>query len=144
MMIWFRRIFIAFSILYVTLSAVVFFAQRKFLYYPPNDYHEPPANMTEVHTKSGTLGWYSPARNGQPTVMIFHGNASYMDTNLYIFRDLQAAGYGVWVVGYSGYPGRANNMMRYGQKMSQISYFMGHLLAAAWPRNSPKTIRPIC
>jgi len=37
--------------------------------------------------------------------MVFHGNASSIDSNLHIFRDLQAAGYGVWSVGYPGYPG---------------------------------------
>jgi len=102
MMIWIRRIVIALVILYAVITAIVFFAQRSFFYLPPNDYHEPPAFMTEIKTKSGVIGWYSPAKDGRPTVMVFHGNASYMDTNLHIYRDLQAAGYGVWAVGYSG------------------------------------------
>lgn len=107
MMKWVRKILIALLLLYVGITAAAFFAQRNFIYFPPNDYHAPPANMTEIKTKSGMMGWYSPAQEGRPTVMVFHGNASYMDTNLYIFRDLQAAGYGVWAVGYSGYPGNA-------------------------------------
>ena len=104
---WVRRILIALVFLYLGIAAAAFFAQRKFIYFPPNDYHTPPANMTEIKTESGLIGWYSPARDGRPTVMVFHGNASYMDTNLYIYRDLQAAGYGVWAVGYSGYPGNS-------------------------------------
>jgi len=107
MMIWIRRLLIALIVLYALIAIAAFIAQRSFIYFPPNDYHAPPDNMTEIKTDSGMIGWYSPAAEGQPTVMIFHGNASYMDTNLYIFRDLQAAGYGVWAVGYSGYPGNA-------------------------------------
>lgn len=40
--------------------------------------------------------------------MVFHGNASAIDSNMHIFRDLQAAGYGVWSVGYPGYPGNTD------------------------------------
>lgn len=104
---WVRRILIALILIYVVITAVAFFAQRSFIYFPPNTYHAPPDNMAEIKTKSGLIGWYSPAKDNRPTVMVFHGNASYMDTNLYIYRDLQAAGYGVWAVGYSGYPGNA-------------------------------------
>jgi len=91
MMKWVRRILITLVLLYIGVTAAAFFAQRKFIYFPPNGYHAPPANMTEIKTESGMIGWYSPAKDGRPTVMVFHGNASYMDTNLYIYRDLQAA-----------------------------------------------------
>ena len=90
---------------YVAVAVIAVFAQRKMLYFPPNYYHAPPVEMHEVRTKSGGLGWYSPAGAGRPTLMIFHGNASSIDSNMHIFRDLQAAGYGVWSVGYPGYPG---------------------------------------
>jgi len=42
--------------------------------------------------------------------MVFHGNASAIYSNLHIFRDLQAEGYGVWSVGYPGYPGNAGTV----------------------------------
>ncbi|MEP4052503.1 MAG: alpha/beta fold hydrolase [Litorimonas sp.] len=105
MMIWIHRIVFAAIIFYVALAALAFFAQRKILYFPPNFYHSPPAEMVEIRTPSGALGWYSSAMNDRPTVMIFHGNASSIDSNMHIFRDLQTAGYGVWSVGYPGYPG---------------------------------------
>jgi len=85
--------------------AIAFFGQRKLLYFPPGFYHAPPAEMTEVRTDSGYLGWYSPAKDGLPTVMVFHGNGSSIDSNMHIFRDLQARGFGVWSAGYPGYPG---------------------------------------
>ena len=105
MMIWVIRICLAALLLYLIVAMLVFFAQRKILYFPPGLYHSPPAGMVEVRTESGHLGWYSPAQDARPTIMVFHGNASSIDSNLHIFRDLQAAGYGVWSVGYPGYPG---------------------------------------
>lgn len=104
-MIWIHRIILAAILFYIALAAAAFLMQRKALYFPPNYYNSPPANMTDVRTKSGGLGWYSPARANKPTLMIFHGNASSIDSNMHIFRDLQHTGYGVWSVGYPGYPG---------------------------------------
>lgn len=91
------------------LAALAFFAQRKILYFPPSLYHPPPAGMIEIRTDSGYLGWYSPAKGDRPTIMVFHGNASSIDSNMHIFRDLEAAGYGIWSVGYPGYPGTSGN-----------------------------------
>ncbi len=107
MMKWVRRILVAVFMIYAAIAAAAFFAQRSFLYFPPDYYHAPPAGFSEIKTESGILGWYSPAKNSRPTVMIFHGNGSSIDSNLHIFRDLQAAGYGVWAAGYPGYPGNS-------------------------------------
>ena len=104
-MIWIHRIIFAAILIYAVIAALAFFAQRKILYFPPNFYNSPPADMMEVRTESGGLGWYSPAQAKRPTVMVFHGNASSIDSNMHIFRELKAAGYGVWSVGYPGYPG---------------------------------------
>lgn len=107
MMKWVRRILITVLIFYSVIVAAIYFMQRSFIYFPPNIYHAPPANMAEIKTPSGMTGWYSAAKEGRPTVMVFHGNGSSIDSNMHIFRDLQAAGYGVWSVGYSGYPGNS-------------------------------------
>jgi pimeloyl-ACP methyl ester carboxylesterase len=105
MMTWARRFFLIVLLIYVVVAAAVFFAQRKFLYIPPDFYAPPPQGFTEVKSSSGSLGWHSPAKDDRPTVMIFHGNGSSIESNMHIFRDLQAAGFGVWSVGYPGYPG---------------------------------------
>ena len=105
MMIWVHRIIFTAILLYAALAVLAFIAQRKMIYFPSSLYHAPPAQMTEIRTASGGVGWYSPANPDRPTVMVFHGNASSIDSNMHIFRDLQSAGYGVWSVGYPGYPG---------------------------------------
>ena len=102
---WLHRIVFFAITAYVIFAAIAFFGQRKILYFPPDYYHAPPVGFAEIRTETGILGWYSPAQPHQPTVMVFHGNASSIDSNLHIFRDLRAAGYGVWSVGYPGYPG---------------------------------------
>ena len=104
-MIWIHRIIFTALLIYAVLIVIAFVAQRKLIYFPPEYYNAPPAEMTEVKTASDVLGWYSPAAIGRPTVMVFHGNASSIDSNMHIFRGLRAAGYGVWSVGYPGYPG---------------------------------------
>ena len=107
---WIHRVTFFAIALYVALAAIAFFAQRKMLYFPPNVLYSPPENISEIRTEANNLGWYSPAKDNLPTVMIFHGNASAIDSNLHIFRDLQNAGYGVWSVGYPGYPGAAGTL----------------------------------
>ena len=105
MMKWPRRILITLVIIYVGITAIAFLAQRSFLYFPTEFYELPPAGFVEVKTDEGILGWHSAAKDGRPTVMVFHGNASSIDSNMHIFRDFRAAGYGIWSVGYPGYPG---------------------------------------
>ena len=104
---WIHRIVFFLITIYVALAAIAFFNQRKMLYFPSNVLYSPPQGITEIKTEANSLALYSPAKDNLPTVMVFHGNASAIDSNLHIFRDLQRAGYGVWSVGYPGYPGAA-------------------------------------
>ncbi len=106
-MTWLKRIVLAALMLYLLLGAAVFSFQRKLLYFPPSLYLTPTAvgvpEMKEIRGGSG--GWYAPPKesNGK-VVMVFHGNGSAVYSNHDIFRDLMNAGYGVWSVGYPGYP----------------------------------------
>ncbi len=107
MLNWIPKVILSAIALYLILIIIAFFAQRRLIYFPPDYYQPPPDGWTEVRTKSGYLGWHSPPQAGKPTVMVFHGNASSIDSNMHIFRDLQNGGYGVWSVGYPGYPGNS-------------------------------------
>jgi len=112
---WLKLIVLAALALYLLAAAAVYGLQRKLLYFPPNLYLTPTAvdiDMTEVEMKFGdeawATGWYAPPREaGGKVVLVFHGNASAVYSNHDIFRDLMTAGYGVWSVGYPGYPGLA-------------------------------------
>lgn len=100
--------------LYLIAAAAVFALQRKLLYFPPSLYLTPTAvgvpEMTEItfryDDKLTFTGWYAPPAEAEgKVVMVFHGNASSVYSNHDIFRDLMNEGYGVWSVGYPGYPG---------------------------------------
>jgi len=109
---WLKLIVLAALTLYLIVVAAVFLLQRKLLYFPPETYLDPVAvgvDMGEVkytNYQVSVTGWYGrPAVKGNKVVMVFHGNASSVYSNHDIFRDLMDAGYGVWSVGYPGYPG---------------------------------------
>lgn len=109
-----KRITIAALLLYLMAGSAVYTLQRKLLYFPPANYLTPidvGIDMTEVEIRAGdevwATGWYAhPRETGGKVVMVFHGNGSAVYSNHDIFRDLMEAGYGVWSVGYPGYPGR--------------------------------------
>ena len=112
MMKWLKRIVLAALTLYLMAAAAMFMLQRKLLYFPPTNYLDPVAvgvEMGEVkytNYQVSVTGWYGrPAAKDNKVVMVFHGNGSAVYSNHDIFRDLMHEGYGVWSVGYPGYPG---------------------------------------
>ena len=109
---WLKLIILAALALYLIAAAALFMVQRKLLYFPPNLYLTPSAVGVDMEEMSYSqddmtvMGWYgAPAESDSKVVMVFHGNASSVYSNHEIFRELMAAGYGVWSVGYPGYPG---------------------------------------
>lgn len=115
---WLKRIILIAITLYLIAGAAVFSLQRKLLYFPPAQYLSPSdvavPKMLEYEIKTGdeawATGWYAPPANlGGKVVMVFHGNGSAVYSNHDIFRDVMAEGYGVWSVGYPGYPGSEGN-----------------------------------
>jgi len=108
---WILRLLFAAVLIYVGLVALLYVTQRKLLYFPPATYHTPPDWMEEVRAKDGGLSWWAaPTRDNAPVVMVFHGNASSIDSLSYVFRELKANGYGVLSLGYPGYPGNENSV----------------------------------
>lgn len=101
-------------ILYLLPLILVFLFQRRFMYFPPADYY-PPADVNlsaaeEIYHESagGNIfrGWWlQPSKQDLPIIMFFHGNGSAVYSNHVIYRDLQEQGFGVYGVGYAGYPG---------------------------------------
>ena len=108
-----KRTFLVGLTLYLLTAAVLFAAQRKLVFIPPETYLTPRAvgvDMTEIEIErdSGDFvtAWYAPPANPDgKVVMVFHGNGSAVYSNHDIFADLIEAGYGVMSVGYPGYPG---------------------------------------
>ncbi len=107
-MIWIQRFLLIALALYLLLVLLAYIFQRSLLYFPPDFYNPPPDWMVEIEAADGSMAWWAaPARETAPVILVFHGNASAIDSNMLIFRDLHAQGYGVMSIGYPGYPGNA-------------------------------------
>lgn len=101
-------------VLYLSMTAVLFFTQRSLLYYPSHSYvpmAEANANKAfqelSVRTADGIdlKAWYAPATSKPYTIVFFHGNADSLHTAAQIADPYIAAGYGFLVTEYRGYSG---------------------------------------
>lgn len=53
------------------------------------------------------LAWYATAKAGQPTILYFHGNAGSLETRTERIRKYMARGFGMFMMTYRGFGGRA-------------------------------------
>jgi fermentation-respiration switch protein FrsA (DUF1100 family) len=94
--------------------AVLFFAQRSFLFPIPQTLRTAPEaagfSQAEEHILTTADGekvivWHVPAKPGRPVVLYFHGNGDYLAGFFARFRDLIADGTGIVALSYRGYTG---------------------------------------
>ena len=102
------------AILYFTVVAVFFLAQRHLLYLPTHTYTplaEAYANRAfqeiSVKTEDGLnlKAWYAPATGKPCTIVFFHGNGDSLATAAEVANPYIAAGYGFLLAEYRGYSG---------------------------------------
>lgn len=107
------KIVLAGIVAYGLVFAYMVAFQRSFLYHPDRARPWPAGSnlpeMSEVHlgTSDGlTLAaWWSPPREGRPTVIYFHGNAGNRGWQEIKARPYIDAGYGLLIPDYRGYGG---------------------------------------
>lgn len=100
----------ALAVAYAGLMAVLFFAQRALLYPgasggPISANHWGQAEDIVTADGERLLALHSPARQGHPTVLYFHGNADRVDRYEFLARSLAERGTGLLALSYRGYPG---------------------------------------
>ncbi len=111
------KVLVTVLVLYVVLTGFLFVIQRKMIYSPdpspPSMQRGGVAGMEAVtlRTEDGLelLSWYSAARDGQPTIAFFHGNAGNIEVRGFKARAFMDAGIGVLLVEYRGYGGNAGD-----------------------------------
>ena len=100
---------------YVSFAALMYLAQRSFLYLPGSKQFQAP----EVHALAGfdavTLtasdgvelkGWYSPPpHNPAPVILYLHGNAGSLGDRTERFRLFREEGFGVLAISWRGFGG---------------------------------------
>lgn len=95
------------------MNVLMFVNQRDYMYLPSVDRIAPSeaglASVAEIALQTTAnaelISWYAAASEGRPTVLLFHGNAGAVYHRAYRIRELQAAGYGMFILGYPGYGG---------------------------------------
>ena len=94
--------------------AVLFFAQRSFIFPNPQTVRTPPEAagfpQAEEHiltTDDGetVIVWHVPAKPGHAVVLYFHGNGDFLAGFFGRFRDIIADGTGIVALSYRGYAG---------------------------------------
>src|SRR5258705_105212 len=109
-----KWLLIVVSVGYACGLAVLFFAQRSFLFPIPTAARTTPQAAgfaeAEEHVLATADGeniivWHVPARPGRPVVLYFHGNGDFLAGFFGRFRDLIADGTGIVALSYRGYAG---------------------------------------
>lgn len=93
---------------YALLLCVAYFFQRRLIYFPLKT-RPSLADLEDIYTEIYTqtkdqlklLHWY--AKQGQPYIVVFHGNAGHIESRGYRFQFLVDQGYSVFLVSYRGY-----------------------------------------
>ncbi|MEJ2228745.1 MAG: alpha/beta fold hydrolase [Alphaproteobacteria bacterium] len=107
------KITLVFVVVYVAVTAFMYFFQRRLTYLPDTTRYSPAqhrlSGVTEVilDTSDGEhiIAWYLPAKPGKPTLLYFHGNGGGLLTRSDRFKLFQDVGYGVFMPSYRGYSG---------------------------------------
>lgn len=113
----------------------IYFYQRHLLYFPDKRTVTPQASQAldmyevKLHTDDGLdlIAWYSPAKNGQRTIIYLHGNAGNIAIRVPLIRPFITQGYGVLLVEYRGYaqnPGRPSEQGLYHDGRAAIRFLM--------------------
>lgn len=101
------------ALAYLLVLGVMFVLQRQLVYVPDPKRVSPAAvglaNVKEVELATGDgerlLAWYGAARDGQPTLLYFHGNGGNLAARAPRLERFMAEGYGVFMLSYRGYGG---------------------------------------
>lgn len=114
-MLWLRRISIGVVVAYVAIVALMYVFQRDMMYFPdqirrvPPTYYAMLAGVQEVEVKTADgvkdVAWYTPAPEGRPTVLLFHGNGGSLRSQRYRLAYFRDANMGVLMLAYRGYAG---------------------------------------
>jgi uncharacterized protein len=115
--------------LYVGLTALLYFTQRDYLYFP--DERRPTVStaaiafLTEVElvTSDGLrlLAWYIPPPQGRPVVLYFHGNGGNIAYRAPRLLQFARAGLGVLIPEYRGYGGNAGEPTETGLYLDAVT-----------------------
>jgi fermentation-respiration switch protein FrsA (DUF1100 family) len=101
-------------VLYAVLVAVLYAAQRRMLYLPPETTRTAPAEsgfaaaeevVLDTPDAEKVIAWHVPPVGRRPVVVFFHGNGDVLARRVERFRQLTSDGTGLVALSYRGYGG---------------------------------------
>lgn len=121
---------------YTALVGALYLIQRELIYHPGHAMRSPAAaGIAEMRAVKVTaadgitlVSWYSPARDGKPTIVYFQGNAGNISDRAYKARPFLDAGFGLLLAGYRGYggnPGSPTEQGLYADGRAQLAFLAG-------------------
>lgn len=98
---------------YAVAATVMYFAQRRFIYFPepartsPQAAGLPDVDERTIATPDGEklICWYGKAKPGRPTLLYFHGNGGALEFRTASIRRYLDNGRGMFMMSYRGYSG---------------------------------------
>ncbi len=110
---WLFKAGLILAALYLIGALMLYFLQRRMMFSPdqvrvsPEAVNIPGLHEVPLKTPDGhaLYSWHLPAKSGRPTLLFFHGNGGNVANREEKFRQLSAAGYGVFMLGYRGFGG---------------------------------------
>jgi len=126
--------------IYTALVGGLYLVQRELIYHPtrslpsPDISGVPEMTVVRLTTEDGiTLtSWYSPAEEGQPTIIYFQGNGGNIAGRASKVRPYLDAGFGVLLAGYRGYgenPGRPSEQGLYADGRAHLAFLANQNIA---------------
>lgn len=121
------------AVLYLAVVGVIYVFQRSLMYAPGHTLETPAeAGVPEMvpftaETSDGLVieSWFAASKTGQPTVVLFHGNAGTLDGRAFKARVFLDAGFGVLLAGYRGFgrnPGKPTEKGLYADARAALDY----------------------
>jgi fermentation-respiration switch protein FrsA (DUF1100 family) len=127
---------------YLAIVSVLYLAQRRFVFVPPQSVHPKPedagwpeAEETVIDTADGerVIVWQTPPRGSKPVVIYFHGNGEIVASRALRYRQVAADGTGVVVLSYRGYMGSTGSPTEEGlQRDAEAAW---QFATSRWPSN---------
>lgn len=112
---WLRNTVTFIVAFYVVGLLALFLLQRSFMYFPDTRRIDPAAVSTigppptevVLNTPDGerVIGWWYPPKDGNPTIVHFHGNGGGLAIRVPRYEFYASQGYGVLAMSYRGYSG---------------------------------------
>tara|TARA_B100001250_G_scaffold179216_1_gene154076 strand:- start:1511 stop:2323 length:813 start_codon:yes stop_codon:yes gene_type:complete len=109
------KILIYSVIIYLTVTLIIFFFQRKIMYHPGVDSYLDEKNLSHkiekvtIESENPLVGWHYEKNKSFKTLLFFHGNAGKLDNRIYKLNEFAELNLNYLIFAYRGFSGNKGN-----------------------------------